>query len=489
MSFVHQKTKGDELGANTLNENFTVKDLLSSNYLFIAISTRNKQVLEYIFKNFGEIINYAMECTDEVDPKLSGTALKLLLCNSNTIFVIKNHVEIFQKVMELFFFRIENGQDVTKPIIFLKDLHANYRFLCKITVEESNHFLEVLLAHIEVPVIYDFVTELVKTEKNKTPCDWFQMIATSEIIINLLENGNRMFFNIAAAIIDSYGKETALIKKFSSPDVITKLIETGLGNHELSEGCFLLVWKIIEKFEASETNQEEKGEIGEIKEYDTYIEILKNYLVPLLSFITSDSTFTPGKSQAVEIILMISNAMEEVPEEIFELCKFLFTILEENLTCNSLAKAFMNVVEDISNSTNRSEFDFMPICEWIMDITSRREEVQISFWGEVLEISRMINNMILFQIIPLPEHWEEFVTHYLLPKSKIIRVRYGGETIPEEEAKDMRHFCVDDYDAEVKLGKDWKDEELELLKASDSAEYEEEEIYEYEEYIPEEVDD
>ena len=502
MSFFSLTEEVEQLTRSISQNSVTVEDFLANNSIFNAISNQNKIILNFIFEKFDEIADYSFSLhIDSEKQKLHDNAFKILMSNSTPLIEFISQKQIFDNAIETFRQRLGTENDLMRPVLFIRHIFENCNPIEYLNEEDSTGFMQALLDNCNQLFIYDLLMYLIneqkayykdaKTQLEIQRMNWFiRNPNTFYIFLQSISNLQPNAFEIAAYLLCSIPRTYELHNQLTSQEMVTKLLEIALNPaniENISEKAFLLLVRIIEQLEprkqiisyhktddeygSNEEEEEDNDDYDEIRrieeykkneemgktevflqpskesieEYNSFLEFLNSYSEQILGFIMTPGPFTPAKRLASEVLISISEQRTEFIPEIPHLFGYLFSLLQENPTCDFAALQLCKTLKDITNSDNREEFDFLPFCQWIMDITSNRSTTIISYWGVIDDMTNELNILISNQVIPLPPNWNDYITKYFIPRAQIIKKGYGG---PAKNGNAYRYRCVDDFDVE-----------------------------------------
>ena len=497
MSFLSIQSEVEKLSQSIIKGEATIDSVILNSSIFNAITNQNKVILNFLFENFNEIAEYAFSTSvTEQNKHLCDVAFKIIMSNSTPMVEFISKKDIFDVAIETFRQRIGTEFDLLRPVLFIRHIFENCNPVSYMNEEDSSGFMQSLLDNSDKLCIYDFMVYLINEQKNyhrdsKTQqlvqrINWFiSNENTFQIFFNSISSLQPNSFILASHLLCATPRHYTLHEQLTSETMVSKLLEIALNpaNIEISEKAFILLVRIIEQMEPKkeriithsdyELNEEEEDNIDDIirkseeakknmdmkntevvlqaseesrNSFEAFLEFLNSYSSQLIEFITSPGPFTAAKRLASDVLLSISEQRTEFIPEIPELFLYLFNLIQEIPTCDFAALQLCKTLKDMTNSDNKLDFDYMPMCQWIMEITSNKSSEVISYWGIIDEITNELNILIRNQVIPLPTNWNQYITEYFIPRAQLVRKRsYGG---PAYNGNAKRFMCVDDFDAE-----------------------------------------
>ena len=462
MSFTQIFSIGNRIEELAINKALTLEILFENPKTPVIARQSHPNLIDFLIDNIENLVSNAIGENSNATEVEINMSMELLLFSSVDFsqalsssegkgnLVIQHIISIMmnQEEPNLFFV------NAMKILIFMINF-SNGEILSGI--DDSYYFLRQVLTLNTSMILDDLMFVILEHETA------FKNWALSFDILSLFENllstpsYSSNFYRITAFYQRFlYIFKNDQIEAFESPGICQSLFTIGI-NFSCLNGLGAIDY-IIKKNSESKDESKINGLLGLISQNIDF------FIGSVTQSGPEDSSYIFGPLQKISLSIMTFYVQYDQADWIFEIAGFLWDQFLLNPTNSSLHNSYLSYLRAIKKyETNFEEFVYKAnFLDIIPDIFSKQQIIRASFFGQLIEISKIIKETVTNGKIVQQVPWSQFSKTILKPKLLILQKEYLGPD-PKKNCYQKDHLDpiqslrdsldIDNIDSEVNVDK------------------------------------
>ena len=434
------------------DEDFTISKLSEVRNVRLAFKSSHPGLIDFLINNISDVIDISLGEIESNDDSIS-------LC----LFFLTNEIPIFTSQIvksPLLYEKLNKfiATNENKPLKYSMSFARIMEFIVENsngsvfqTFPDAKNLFQKLLNMISKKGIYQllfFITD----NRNESIHKYLESINAIDLIFNEVKNcfsaENNMsmeskngmlekLLTLIVNIISSISYTSSLTNEVSDKEKIDTFFSLALSN--ASERISNIAFNILVEdlglnndfFEEEEEEEEEAhNESSETKSKQKdrihMNELMKEYVPSICQYILNDTSFCASKACAADLIILIFNDDDEIPDCIIELVIELFKKVFEQPLRSTLHCLFLRLFESITEKPNISDFMFSKcdIRPPIVNAFKNKPDIEAAYWGHlhIITCNFLSSNFVYGEEC---DGWDDYIQNTYLPIKEILDSEYG----------------------------------------------------------------
>ena len=432
---INQQTLERIIGI-TSDPDSKITDLLKDESLKTAIRRQVSDVINYLKKNVGNLVDVALGVIPAPYP-IKRTACEILKFDNNFRQLqqsFQSNPEFFNHIISFLTskedFDENNGSCFTSIMeSYIKnDPQILYKF------PQREMFLPALIGQIQHLCITNFV-EILTCDTRKSMWNYLENMHIERVLFNAfgtVDYLNERILNYMRNIVCSTDMGSPVLDMFTEPACISKLFDFGYnGTTHVSAAAFRVIYEVLGLVIYEDENEREDNIL-----FGTIFKETAENLEALCEFAAQQNKpFLEDKFRAIELITAIMTVYPEPEQCIYDLMKVLFDEFFRYPTHTFLHESFYNLFLKVSKGAPSLQplVDQLQMYSKIMEGFDGKDCKLCSYIGHLYQMSNIIYKKLGED--PSNTEWNDFYKKEIEGMKDVISVPFGG-LLPNQGYRD-----------------------------------------------------
>lgn len=436
----------NELNTMLSQEKVSLIDVLDNKAIRSAFRKQNVNLNQYLYKHILEVLDIAFGIT-KTNLKVRDTAVFLLTTQSPLFSSRFTTNSSFIEKINSFISKENLPTDVVNTFCLIFEfLIKSTNGLIFIHYPEREKLTMRLTRYINEVSVYDLLVYITGSPFNPITSFLIDTKAANYFLDNI-KNDER-YIMLLSNIVNCAKMGSKLVECFLDENVMRMLFDSSL---ELkNKYSFQLIIDLCKYFHDKENKF-------------FLFTLLGEYVQKIINYISGNGSFNNAKANALVLVnIFLEKNKEPIQKNVYSLAKYLLKQFIKNPANTSLHLGYLNLFKNILK-VDQSIIEKHKIREQIILLYSKKDSILASFWGILLEITKLIleNKDKLSNI----SKWDKFISDVYLPAEKIMKEPYGGE-LPQPTS-DEYEYSQGSYEEEYDYDYPYEEEEEEKEETKD----------------------